>query len=131
MNRIGQCILLLAVVVPAHFQAQQMNEKDSPCPNAKTILDMAQCFSKAKASSDEKLTAFYEKVLRKLDDDDAERLAKVQRVWTEYREANCSAERGLCQGGSVAPVVYAACMEAMTRARTKEMQQTYAVKLKD
>jgi uncharacterized protein YecT (DUF1311 family) len=125
MNRIGECILLLpllAVVIPAHCQAQHMNEKDSPCPNAVTTLDMAQCFSKAKASSDEKLTALYERVLSKLDGDDADRLAKVQRVWTEYREAKCSAERELYQGGGAAPVVYAACMEAMTRARTKELQ---------
>jgi uncharacterized protein YecT (DUF1311 family) len=94
-----------------------MNEKDSPCPNAITTLDMAQCFSKAKASSDEKLTALYNKVLKKLDNDNADRLTKTQRLWADYREANCSAERALYQGGSAAPVVYMACLDAMTRAR--------------
>ena len=108
-----------------------MNEKDSPCPNAVTTLDMGQCFSKAKASSDEKLTALYEKLLRKLNGDDADRLTKAQRLWAEYREANCSAERALYQGGSAAPVVYVACLDAMTRARTEELQQTYAVRLKE
>jgi uncharacterized protein YecT (DUF1311 family) len=134
MNRISECILflpLLAVVTTIRCHAQHMNEKDSPCPNAVTTLDMAQCFSKAKALSDEKLAALYKKLLSKLDGDDADRLVKVQRVWTEYREANCSAERALYQGGSAAPVVYAACMEAMTRARTEELQQTYVVRLKD
>jgi uncharacterized protein YecT (DUF1311 family) len=108
-----------------------MNEKDSPCPNAVTTLDMEQCFSKAKASSDDELAAFYKRVLSKLDGDDADRLAKVQRLWIEYREANCSAERALYQGGSAAPVVYVACMDEMTRARTKELLQTYAVRLKE
>jgi len=134
MSRISECRLLLpllAMVIPIHCHAQHMNEKDSPCPNAVTTLDMAQCFSKAKASSDEKLTALYKKVLSKLDGDDADRLAKAQRLWTDYREANCSAERALYQGGSAAPVVYVACMDAMTRARTKELQQTYAVRLKE
>jgi len=134
MNRIGQCLLLLPLltaIIPAHCHAQHMNEKDSPCPNAVTTLDMAQCFSKAKASSDESLTALYKKVLGKLDGDNADRLAKAQLLWTEYREANCLAERALYQGGSAAPVVYVACMDAMTRARTNELQQTYAVRLKE
>jgi len=134
MNQVRECILLLAlltIITPIHGRAQHMNEKDSPCPNAVTTLDMAQCFSKAKASSDEKLTAFYKKVLSKLDSDDADNLTKVQRLWSEYREANCSAERALYQGGSAAPVVYLACLDAMTRARTKELQQTYAVRLKE
>jgi uncharacterized protein YecT (DUF1311 family) len=134
MNRNSVCKLLLpllAMVIPIHCHAQHMNEQDSPCPNAVTTLDMAQCFSKAKASSDEKLAALYKKVLSKLDGDDADRLAKAQGLWTEYREANCSAEHALYKGGSAAPVVYVACMDAMTRARTNELQQTYAVRLKD
>jgi uncharacterized protein YecT (DUF1311 family) len=108
-----------------------MNAKDSPCPNARTTLAMARCFSKAKASSDENLTALYQKVLGKLDGGDVDRLAKSQRLWTEYREANCSAERALYQGGSAAPVVYVACMDGMTRARTNELQQTYSLRLKE
>jgi uncharacterized protein YecT (DUF1311 family) len=134
MNRISGCRLLLpllAMVVPIHCHAQHMNEKDSPCPNAVTTLDMAQCFSKAKALSDEELTAVYKKLLSKLDGDDANRLAKVQQLWIEYREANCSAECALYQGGSAAPVVYVACMDAMTRARTEELRQTYTARLKD
>ena len=134
MNRISKCRLLLAllaIVIPIYCRAQHMNEKDSPCPNAVTTLDMEQCFSKAKASSDYELAAFYKRVLSKLDGDDADRLAKVQRLWIEYREANCSAERALYQGGSAAPVVYVACMDEMTRARTKELLQTYAVRLKE
>lgn len=108
-----------------------MNEKDSPCPNAVTTLDMAQCFSKAKASSDEELAAVYKKLLSKLDGDDVYRVAKVQQLWTEYREANRSAGRALYQGGSAAPIVYLACVDAMTRARTVELRQTYAVRLKE
>jgi uncharacterized protein YecT (DUF1311 family) len=132
MNHFSILILtLFATIAPNHCHAQHMNEKDSPCPNAVTTLDMAQCFSKAKASSDEKLTALYEKVLSKLDGDDAERLTKVQGLWTAYREANCSAERALYQGGSAAPVVYVACLDAMTRARIEELQETYAVRLKE
>ena len=107
-----------------------MNEKDSPCPNAMTTSDMVQCFSKAKDSSDVTLAAFYDELLKQLDGDDAERLKAVQRFWTQYRDANCSAERALYEGGTAAPAVYLACLDAMTKARTKELRQTYAVRLK-
>ena len=80
MNRTGGCILLLALfsmIAPIHCHAQHMNEKDSPCPNAKTTLDMAQCFSEAKASSGNELSALYNRVLRRLDGDDADRLTRT------------------------------------------------------
>src|SRR5580704_1609053 len=133
MNRTIGILLLtfLTTVAPDHCHAQHTNEKDSPCPNAVTTVDMSECFSKAKASSVQRLTALYDKVLSTLDGEDAERLAKVQQLWTEYREANCSAERALYRGGSAAPVIYVACLDAMTRARTEELQQTYAARLKE
>jgi uncharacterized protein YecT (DUF1311 family) len=36
-----------------------------------------------------------QKVLSKVNADDADRLKKAQRLWAEYRGANCSAERAL------------------------------------
>lgn len=44
--------------------------------------------------------------------------------------SNCSAERDLYEGGTAASPAYLGCLEAMTRARTKELAVTYAVKLK-
>ena len=54
----------------------------------------------------------------------------AQRLWIEYRDANCTAERELYAGGTAATPVYLACLEAMTRARTNELWVTYAVRLK-
>jgi len=54
----------------------------------------------------------------------------AQRLWIQYRDSNCAAERGLYNGGTAASPAYLACLEAMTRARTKELAVTYAVKLK-
>lgn len=133
MNRTTgiRLLTLLTMITVIHCHAQHMNEKDSPCPNAVTTLDMARCFSEARGASDGKLTALYHKLLSKVNSGDADRLTKVQGLWAAYREANCSAERALYQGGSAAPVVYVACLDAMTRARTEELQQTYAMKLKE
>ena len=54
----------------------------------------------------------------------------AQRLWIQYRDATCSAERDLYEGGTAAAPAYLAWLEAMTRARTKELVITYAVKLK-
>jgi uncharacterized protein YecT (DUF1311 family) len=54
----------------------------------------------------------------------------TQRLWIQYRDANCTAERDLYDGGTAASPAYLACLEAMTRARTRELAVTYAVKLK-
>lgn len=48
----------------------------------------------------------------------------------QYRDANCEAERDLYDGGTATSPVYLGCLDAMTRARTKELAITYAVRLK-
>jgi uncharacterized protein YecT (DUF1311 family) len=107
-----------------------MNEQDSPCPNAVTTLDMAKCFSNAKAASDAEINSLYQQIRKKLDADDVKRLAVAQRFWIQYRDANCLAERSLYDGGTASGPVYLACLEAMTRARTRELRLAYAVRLK-
>src|SRR5260370_25024588 len=118
----------LLASIPA--RAQQMNEKDSPCADVVVTVDLANCLSKARDSSDAKLNSLYKDLRKRLDVSDAERLVVAQRLWIQYRDANCSAERKLYESGTASSPAYLACLEAMTRARTKELEVTYAVKLK-
>jgi len=76
------------------------------------------------------LNAAYKNLRGKLDAADGQRLVATQRLWIQYRDMNCAAERDLYEGGTAASPAYLACMEAMTRARTKELAVTYAVRLK-
>jgi len=117
-----------AAALPA--AAQQMNERDSPCRDAVTTIDLRRCFDKAREEADAELNALYKEVRGKLDGEDEKRLVAAQRLWIQYRDANCTAERELYARGTAAGPVYLACMEAMTRARTKELRVTYAVRLK-
>jgi uncharacterized protein YecT (DUF1311 family) len=122
-------VLSLLAFVPSF--AQHMNDKASPCPDAVTTLDMAKCFSNAKGAADSELNSVYQQIREKLETDDIKRLTVAQRLWIQYRDANCSAERALLyEGGTAAGPVYLACLEAMTRARTTELRLTYAVRLK-
>src|SRR5690242_14245071 len=88
-------ILSLSFLGMAPSFAQHMNEKGSPCTRAVTTLEMTKCFYKAKDVSDQELNSVYQLVRGKLEADDAKLLTATQRIWIQYRDANCSAERAL------------------------------------
>jgi uncharacterized protein YecT (DUF1311 family) len=52
--------------------------------------------------------------------DEQRDLQSAQRLWLKFRDSNCQAERNLYAGGSAAPMVYAACIEADTRQRVSD-----------
>jgi len=110
--------------------AQQMNEPDSPCTGTVVTSDLVACLAKARESSDTEMGSVYRQVKNRLTASEAEQLIQTQRFWIKYRDANCSAGRSLYEGGTAGPPAYLACLEAMTRARTKELRVTYAVRLK-
>ncbi|HWB96424.1 MAG TPA: lysozyme inhibitor LprI family protein [Bryobacteraceae bacterium] len=107
-----------------------MNEKDSPCASVVVTADLVQCLAKARDAADAQLNAVYKTVRGKLDAAEVQQLLTAQRLWIQYRDANCSAERDLYGGGTATGPAYLACLEAMTRARAKELKVTYAVTLK-
>jgi len=76
------------------------------------------------------MNSVYNKIRERLDATRVQRLQAAQRLWIQYRDANCSAERDLYAGGTASGPAYLACLEAMTRARTKELEIMYAVKMK-
>jgi uncharacterized protein YecT (DUF1311 family) len=123
--------LLLAVSaaqIPSH--AQHTNEKDAPCAGVVVTADLSRCLSRARDSADAKLHAAYNQIHDKLETADAQRLTAAERSWIQYRDANCSAERELYAGGTASAPAHLACLEAMTRARTKELEIVYVVKMK-
>jgi uncharacterized protein YecT (DUF1311 family) len=129
MPRLPLAVALVAlVVIPA--TAQHMNQKESPCANVVVTVDLARCLSNAKDPADVRLNSVYNKTHERLDASDAQRLQAAQRLWIQYRDANCSAERDLYAGGTASGPAYLACLEAMTRARAKELEIMYVVKMK-
>jgi uncharacterized protein YecT (DUF1311 family) len=118
----------LLAFVPLH--AQQMNEPDSPCAGVVVTSDLVACLSKAQNSSEAEMKSFYAAVRKNLSGTEVKQLASAQKLWTQYRDANCSAERSLYGNGTGASPAYLACMETMARERTKELRGTYTVRLK-
>jgi uncharacterized protein YecT (DUF1311 family) len=126
--RLGTILLAGLSGMPGY--AQHMNEKDCPCANVLVTAELTSCFSQARDKADADLNSVYKQVKGRLQGADLERLTKTQRLWIQYRDANCSAEEELYAGGSARSAVYLACLESMTRARTRELRVTYVVRLK-
>jgi len=95
-----------------------MNAKDAPCQIGFNA-EQTRCFIKEAEDADQELNVVYSNVLKVLPPSDRGNLQLAQRLWIRFRYANCMAERGLCEGGSAALMVHAACLAADTRQRTE------------
>ena len=128
-NKCGWLLIAFFIVLSGS-QAQHMNEQDSPCAKAVVTVDLAACLEKARASSDAELNTVYGHIRKRLDETEARQLVGAQRFWIQYRDANCEAERDLYGNGTGRGPAYLACLESMTRLRTKELRVTYRIRLK-
>jgi uncharacterized protein YecT (DUF1311 family) len=106
-----------------------MNAKDGPCQGPSTTAGEYDCFYPASKKSDAALNRLYARVLTVVEGEELVKLKTAQRLWMQFRDANCSAEYKLYDGGSAGPTVKVACLEAVTRHRTEELQDMYGWRL--
>ncbi len=100
------CLVLLPLIwqlatLPAF--AQHMNEKDSPCADVVTTSDLVMCLYKAGGVSDAELNKVYNEIRKSLDPDELKNLVATEKLWLQYRDSNCSAERELYGNGTGGP----------------------------
>jgi uncharacterized protein YecT (DUF1311 family) len=106
-----------------------MNAKDGPCQKSASGAEDTACFFDASKKSDTELNQLYLRVLTVVNGDELVKLRAAQRLWIQFRDANCSAEEELYSGGSAASMVKLACLEAATRHRTEELKVMYGWRL--
>jgi len=80
-------------------------------------------------SADRELNLMYNRVQQVLAPDEQGQIRAAERLWIQFRDADCTAERSLYGNGSTAPAVYFACMVAETRQRTTELKVMYGWRL--
>ncbi len=117
-------VVLLAISSPG-ANGQHMNAKDAPCLEAGPNSDVTQCFITEGKTADRELNDTYARILKVLEPADQNKLRIVQRLWVQYRDANCSAERDLYGGGTGGPTTYFASLADETRQRTTELNTIY------
>ncbi|MGB8536808.1 MAG: lysozyme inhibitor LprI family protein [Acidobacteriaceae bacterium] len=102
-----------------------MNSASAPCRNVVVTVAMENCFDKAYKSADSGLNLMYTRISKVLQPDDLQRLKVAQRLWIQFRDATCTAESNLYNGGTASAPAYSAYLDELTRLRTADLKTIY------
>lgn len=93
------------------------------CGQMATQIDMNQCAAENYSLSDKRLNQVYQEVRQNLDAAAKAQLTRAEERWIVFRDAQCTFESDRFEGGSIAPLIQASCMEQITDNRIAELQQ--------
>ncbi|QKQ76886.1 lysozyme inhibitor LprI family protein [Nostoc sp. TCL240-02] len=93
------------------------------CNNPQTQAAINECAKSSYQNADKKLNRAYQQLLPTLEKSRKQKLIAAQLAWVKFRDTNCEFERSKYEGGSIAPSIYAGCLENLTKLRTQELQQ--------
>ena len=99
-------------------------ETKPDCKNPMTQVDMTICAGQRAKASDRKLNQVYRQVrasYKGSSQDD--RLVTAQLAWIKFRDAECTVAAGRFEGGSMAPMVYAGCIDRLTQQRIQDLKR--------
>jgi uncharacterized protein YecT (DUF1311 family) len=112
-------ITAAAMMAAAPAFAGDAGEPDQPC--GVSTPEMVDCLAAKTAYWDKRLNAAYQAVLKIAGTKQRDQLRLAQRLWLQYRDANCLYyDLG---EGSIARIDAGECMRSMTEIRAKELER--------
>jgi uncharacterized protein YecT (DUF1311 family) len=111
-------MLPIAIALTAPAFAGEQGDPDANCDGS--TYEMVECLKAKTAWWDKRLNAAYAKALSEAQPKQREQLRAAQRLWIQYRDANCL-YYGLGEG-TIARIEAGECMRSMTEARAKELE---------
>lgn len=98
------------------------------CGDAETQDVMSACFALEFENANTQMNSTLEAMLKKLDANERSDVQAAQRAWSQYRDLHCQAVGTIrVGGGSLEPTEVNICEADLTRARTKEINDSYRV----
>ncbi|MCG2839704.1 lysozyme inhibitor LprI family protein [Sandaracinobacter sp. RS1-74] len=92
------------------------------CADSKTQAAMNACIKGDFASADKTLNTLYQRLLKKLEPEDAKLLQAAQRSWISFRDKHCAFVANPNSGGSIYPTVFASCAASVTTTRAAQLR---------
>ena len=105
-------------VLPA--KAEMFGPGFQPCGEKTSTLEVVECVQAKTNASDQRLNAAYKALQVRIEANQRQPLLAVQRLWVQYRDANCF--YGV-QDGSIRQVQAAECIRSMTEDRARELEK--------
>jgi uncharacterized protein YecT (DUF1311 family) len=121
-NRVRLCCGLALVISVSGFATSQ---PAGSCTSPHSTLEVNRCAQQELDTQDRMLNAAYQKLLVRLNNDYQQTtraaLIKAQRFWIQFRDADCSAQESVYDGGTVHTAVYLECLRDHTAQRIKDL----------
>ena len=126
-------------------QSTKPNAPPDPCPNAKSQLDLNDCYGNLYQSADAQLNATYNNIVGFMkknlllaqhennaalithNETSLNKLLAAQRAWLAYRDANCDSVKFQYEGGSIQPMIWSQCMAEATKQRIATLTTAYDI----
>jgi uncharacterized protein YecT (DUF1311 family) len=116
----GLAIGLLLLALGPAFAGDQ-GEPNKSCDGS--TYEMVECLKADTAYWDKRLNAAYSQALKDAEPKQREQLRIAQRLWVQYRDANCLFyDLG---EGTIARIEAGHCMYRMTKSRAQELEGAY------
>lgn len=94
----------------------------APCnKTANTQLEMNHCANSGSEKEEEKQKELIKKLLTRMSTNGQTKLHKAQKAWKLYRKAQCEFETFGTIDGSINPMVYANCLDYLTKQQNKKL----------
>jgi uncharacterized protein YecT (DUF1311 family) len=107
---------ILVLASAAH--AGDQGDPDKSCDG--NTFEMVECLKAKTAQWDKRMNVAYQQALKDAGDAQRDQLRAAQRLWIQYRDANCL-YYGMGEG-TIARLDAGECMRSMTEARAKELE---------
>jgi uncharacterized protein YecT (DUF1311 family) len=117
MRKLFVCIASVLLVTSAARAGDQGDAAQS-CDGS--TPEMIECLKARTAEWDTRMTMAYQKALKDAGAAQREQLRAAQRLWIQYRDANCL-YYGMGEG-TIAGVDAGECVRSMTEARARELE---------
>lgn len=110
-------VLAIATSVPAN---------SASCKSANSQLEMNLCAAKAYKITDSELNQVYRELMDRLSPTGQiairKKLIAAQKAWIAFRDGECSFASAAAEGGSIYPLVFTNCLDALTRRRIADLR---------
>jgi uncharacterized protein YecT (DUF1311 family) len=120
-GRGGLACLVVAVAVLWTQPLRAEPNTEENCEDRKSTADIVECLAIQTAVWERRLNAVYQKLMEELPARRRDRLRSAQRLWLQFRDANCAYFAS--RTGTVARVDAGQCALRLTSARAIELEE--------
>ena len=116
-----RAMLIAVISICLLVSAAHADDQGDPAPSCDgSTPEMVECLNAKTAQWDKRMTLAYQQALKDAAPQQHEQLRVAQRLWIQYRDANCL-YYGMGEG-TIARIDAGECLRSMTEARARELE---------